>query len=210
MDQKVDVRSENVEMGKVKMRNISNTSGFSFSELMVAMGVLALLVPVLFSLFFVSLQSQAKTRILAEVKRNGDFTLSTLEYNIKNNIKAIYSDQEKTAEVCTVNTSVNTPVSFEPTLPDTIYFDDQNGNLFYYALSGTQIASYSATINPNPVYLTSSKVEATNFIISCLRGSTFSPPIVAVSFTVSNLPSANRHEEKATLNYQTKIKLRSY
>lgn len=188
----------------MKMHNTSR-KGFTLLELLVAIGVVTLLMPVLFSIFFATLQSQTAVAILSQVKRDGDGALSTLEYLIKNRAFAIYSDAGGTTEVCSTVSGFSTPTSSA-----TVYFADSAGTLFSFALDGNRIASYSASISPNPAYLTSTKVVASNFSISCNRTSSFSPPIVSVSFTVANPASATRHEEKATLNYQTKIKLRSY
>lgn len=179
--------------------------GFTLIELMVAIGVTTLLLPILFSLFFITIQSQAKVLILQEVKRNGDFALNNFEYLVKNRAVTIYADEAKTTEVCTTVSGLTTPSS-----SNTVYFADSNGDLFYFAINGEKIASYSAVISPNPANLTNSKVVVSGFTISCKRNSTFTPPVVSISFSITNPAAATRHEEKALLNYQTKIKLRSY
>lgn len=180
-------------------------NGFTLIELMVVMGIIAFTLPVMFALFFQTLQSQAKVLILQEVKRNGDTTLDIIEDLVKSRAYAIYSDEGLTTEVCSTKTSSTTN-----TESSSVYFQDSGGNEFHFALDGTKIASYSAVLDPNPYDLTNDKVVVTGFQISCNRTSTLSPPIVSISFSVSNIAENTRQEQLATLDYRTKIKLRSY
>lgn len=179
--------------------------GFSIIELLIVIAIIAFTLPVVFSLFFATLQSQTKVLILQEVKRNGDFALDVIEDLVRTRAYAIYSDEELTTEVCSTKTSTLTPTS-----SGTVFFSDSSGSSFYFAPQSQKIASYSAVINPNPYYLTSDKVVVSNFTISCNRTAVLSPPIVSISFSVAQPATDVRHEQQATLNYQTKIKLRSY
>ena len=180
-------------------------SGFSLIELLVVIGIISFTLPVMFSLFFASLQSQTKVLILQEVKRNGDSALDIIGNLIKSRGYAIYSDQALTTEVCSTKTGTQTASSSA-----TVYFTDPDGASFYFAPNGTKIASYSAIINPNPYDLTNNRVVVSNFSISCNRTSSLSPPLVSISFSINQPTTDTRQEQRATLNYQTKIKLRSY
>jgi len=192
-------------MNEVIVSQKKRKNGFTLVELLIGLSVISLIIPIVFSLFFLVLQSKAKILILQEVKKNGDYTLSTMQYFIKNRAIKIYNSDLKTNEVCTTASGFSTPSS-----SDYVYFADADDNLFYFQLASGKVASYSAVISPNPQYLTNTKTTVSNLTITCSRSGTFSPPIVSVSFTVTNPPSAVKHEEKATLNYQTKIKLRNY
>ena len=192
-------------MNEVIVSQKKRKNGFTLVELLIGLSVISLIIPIVFSLFFLVLQSKAKILILQEVKKNGDYTLSTMQYFIKNRAIKIYNSDLKTNEVCTTASGFSTPSS-----SDYVYFADADDNLFYFQLASGKVASYSAVISPNPQYLTNTKTTVSNLTITFSRSSTFSPPIVSVSFTVTNPPSAVKHEEKATLNYQTKIKLRNY
>ena len=159
--------------------------GFTLIELILAMSVFAVTLPVVFGLFFLNLQTRTKVLILQQVKRNGDDALAIIDGMVHTRGYSIYSDQAMTIK-------------------------DPAGTQFYFALDNGKIASYSASMSPNPAYLTNSKVEVSSFSISCERSATFSPPLVSISFVVSQLGSPVRHEERASLNYQTKTKLQNY
>lgn len=179
--------------------------GFTLIELIISLAVLALTLPVVFSLFLVNLQSRTKILILQQVKRNGDDALAIIENLVHTRAYALYSDANLTTEVCSTTSGSSTPTS-----SSTVYMKDSNGNRFYFYLTNGQMASDSAVISPNPAYLTNSKVVVSNFSLSCDRSSTFSPPLVTISFQVSQLGSPQTREEKATLYYQTKTKLQNY
>jgi len=187
---------------------------FTLIELVVAIGVIAISLPIIFDLFFLTLQTRSKIYILQEIKRNGDYALNTMQNIIKHHVYAIYSDPELTIEVCSTKSKLDTPAVFNPSASANLYFKDPYGNLFYFYTDDTEkkIASYSAITNPNIQPLTGENVavEPENFILSCSRTSIFSPPIVTISFSISQANKPTHHEEKASLNYQTKIKLKNY
>ncbi|MGB4966138.1 MAG: type II secretion system protein [Microgenomates group bacterium] len=179
--------------------------GFTLIELIVSLGVLALTLPVVFSLFLINLQSRTKILILQQVKRNGDDALASIEQLVHTRASALYSDAALTTEVCSTTSGTTTPTS-----SNTVYMKDSSGNRFYFYLSNGQIASDSAVISPNPLYLTNTKVVVSNFSLSCERTSSFSPPLVSIGFQVSQFGSPATREGKATLYYQTKTKLQNY
>ena len=178
---------------------------FTLIELLVVIGVVGVSLPILFGLFFIILQQQSKIYIIQEVKKNGDYTLNTIQSIIRQYGKELYSDPNLTTKVCD---SANSQYS------GNIYIKDKFINKFSFQLDGTKIASLSTALasggNYGNVFLTNDKVRATSFSISCNRTSLFSPPIINISFTISQANSPVRHEEKASMTYQTKIKLRSY
>lgn len=179
--------------------------GFTLIELIVALGVLTLTLPVVFSLFLINLQSRTKILILQQVKRNGDDALANIEQLVHTRANALYSDAALTTEVCSTTSGTSTPTS-----SNTVYMKDSSGNRFYFYLSNGQIASDSAVISPNPLFLTNTKVVVSNFSLSCERTSAFSPPLVNIAFQVSQLGTPATREERATLYYQTKTKLQNY
>lgn len=179
--------------------------GFTLIELIIAMGIVAFTLPVVFGLFLVNLQTRTKVLILQQVKRNGDNALAAIDSLVHTRAYALYSDPDLTTEVCTTTSGSGTPTS-----SNTVYIKDPTGAQLYFALDNGKIASYSAVISPNPVYLTNSKVVVSNFSLSCERTATFSPPLISINFQVSQLGIPQTHEEKAVLYYQTKTKLQNY
>lgn len=175
--------------------------GMTLIEVVIVLGIILVVLPLIFGLFFINLQAQSKIFILGEVKKNGDFAMSVMQNVIRNNAHAIYSDVNLTTEVCSAKYSTNTPTS-----SNTVYFADRYKKLFYFSTLSGKIASRSAAMD---YFLTNTKVTPSSLAITCSRTSLVSPPIVSVSFTVSD-SSGVRHEEKASMNFKTKIKLRSY
>lgn len=179
--------------------------GFTFIEMLVVISVIGLALPVLFSLILTILQQQTKIYRLVEVKRQGDYILNIMENNIRNNASSIYSgvpNPNDTNLICDTSGSSGSGS----------YFKDKLGNWFHY-LNLDKVSSQSSTTS-QLFDLTNSKVRVSNFSISCNRKSSFSPPIVTVTFNICYNTgvdcSSSRPEETASMTYQTKIKLRNY
>ncbi|MFN4212439.1 MAG: type II secretion system protein [Microgenomates group bacterium] len=179
-------------------------SSFTFIELIVVIGVVGLALPVLFAIVFALLQQQTKIYRLSQVKREGDYALNVMENIIRNNVISLHSGTPPTDsnKVCTTEGSTF----------DTPYLQDKYtlGTWSRFYFSNDKIASESSTppsINAN---LTTDKVKVTSFSISCQGKGIYSSPFVNLSFIIQYNTTSTRPEETATLNYQTKIKLRSY
>jgi type II secretory pathway pseudopilin PulG len=188
---------------------------FTLIEMIVVIATIGLVLPAVFAIVFTILQQQIKIQRLSIVKREGDYALSVMENTIRNYAKSIHSGiPDETNEICK---SVNsTPQSFD-------YFRDKYNNYFRFCRSrngtdcdgdGNFIASNSSILINNPSYfiaLNSEKTKITNFSIQCYRTNLYSPPVVNVSFTIEYNTTSTRPEERVTsLNYKTKIKLKSY
>ena len=188
-----------------QISKIKNIESFTFLEMLVVIGVIGFTLPVLFAIIFAILQQQTKSYRLSQVKREGDYALNIIENIIRNNARSIHNNQPPNDEnkVCITNGSN----SDAP-----LYFQDKNtlGTWSRFYLNGDKIASQSS--NPPGVNtdLTSSKVKVTTFSISCQGKGLHSSPIVNISFTIQYNTASTRPEETALLNYQTKVKLRSY
>ncbi len=184
---------------KMNTRGTSNKqSGFTFLEVIIVLSILAVLLPAAFSMFLANLRAQTKVLTLQEVKRNGDFTLSTIETLVKANAQSM--EAQDTTQICSTSGS-----SYSSETDGDIYFVDQDGERFMFQLVGSRVASQSASTS----YLTTDKVDVSNFIMTCERDSVFSSPLVSISFTIDQSLTTTRPEEAASLNYQTKIRLRS-
>lgn len=186
-----------------------NRRSFTLIEIIVVVGVIALVLPVLFSIVFSIFNVQIKVLRLSQVKREGDFTLSTIENVIRNNGQKIYSDScsgPVSTEVCNQG-AASFPASYSSATGSNFCFTDDADKVFYFYLNGTTISSASANLT-SPDDLTTSNVTISNFAISCKRGAKYSPPFVTVSFTACyGTCSSTRAEEQASIDYQTTIKL---
>lgn len=182
--------------------------GFTLIEMIVVIGIIALVLPVIFAIAFGILRQQAKVYALKQVKREGDLLLNIIENTLRTYAFSAHSGQpDETNEVCRTQTS-----------EDAAYFKDKLGNWFRFYQKPdegvTKISSQSSILNngdTGETFLTTSKVDLNNsFSMTCSRTSAFSPPIVSVSFNISYNTASDRLEDQATFNFQTKIKLRSY
>lgn len=175
-------------------------NSFTFIELLVVIGIFSLILPITFTLYFLIFYQQAKILALQEVKKQGDFALNSIRFTIQQYAEKIYQDQNCTQEVCNDSNSSSN-------LGQSICLKDRQQAIFRFYLDNSKIASLSSRLS-QPFYLTNSNVVITDLNFSCQRKSIFSSPIVSISFKVTKPSSFT--QESASLNYQTKIKLRTY
>lgn len=175
---------------------LSEMKGFTLIEFLVVLSILVLIVPSVFGLMYALLRQQSRIIALQEVKRQGDLAFNHMKVTIKNNAISTYSDLSGTTEICTTTS---------PTAAGTsIYFLDATGvnSYFGYGLSGTGMEYRRTSASATP--LTNSSVNISNLVLGCEKSSDFSPPLVNVSFKVTQ--PAN----DVSLNYKTLIKLNSH
>lgn len=173
-------------------------------EFVVVIAIIALTLPMIFGLYLLSMQNQQKARILSIVKENGDNALSTIEMLIRNRAVYIYNPNDETSPLCA---NKGDAVS----IGNSVSFKDKDGNFFRFTLQESdpdsiKISSSSAT---NTQILTGQNVTITNLLFSCMRPSLYAPPVVSVTFTVSQKGETLRHEQKNSFLYATSIKLRN-
>jgi len=185
--------------------NFHKGRGFTFIEIMIALGVISLVMPVMFSIFFVVARQQSKVFILQEVKRNGDNALNVIQTLSRQYGRTLHSDTPATQanSIC---------VEDDSTYSDDIYIKDAHGDTFHFLISDSKIASLSARVatgTTETVFLTTDKVSISNFSLLCEKQTPFDPPILTISFTSSQRNPDARPDESASLNYQTKIKLKN-
>lgn len=193
------------EKKSVRSSFLSNTCGFTLIEMIVVIGVISLLLPVVFGLFYLDITSQKKTALLQETKRSGDNALSVFESHIHNDaVKIVSADY---------STTLCDAVGATEDLGSSVTFKDREGSYFTFTLDATdpdsiKIASESS-VAPT-AYLTSSAVSVTAMTFSCTRTASFASPYISVQFTISQAGSVTRPEDSDQLPYSTIIKLRNY
>ena len=179
-------------------------SGFALIEFIVVLGVISILLPAIFTLYFASIQNQQKAQTLIQVKQNGDNALSIIESLDRNNATAIYDSADNITKRCEGS---DTAYEFS----DGISFTDKLGNIFTFQLDKTdtdtqKIASISSNTS---IPLTNDRVTVSALDFSCTRKTQFSSPIVSIAFTISQKVGLTRHEAENTLDWATNIKLRN-
>jgi len=197
---------------KCKMESTNNRS-FTFVETLVVISVLGLVLPILFTIFFVILQQQLKILRITEVKRIGDNIVQVLENTIKNNAYTIYDGPTEICEADNANPFPHsgTPSSFRDKYKSTFSIDYTSPDLSVI---------YPAPVAPAPTFafpqgqLNNSKVNVSSYSISCNKASIFSAPLISINFTVcysiGGICDSTNPQEAASLDYQSNIKLRSF
>ena len=171
----------------MKKARSSSRQGFTLVEILVVIGILGILAVIGSQMFFSLLKSSAKTRVLAEVKQNGNYALSVMG-RITRNAKSI--------ETCALGM-------------EKIRITNPNQEWIEFDLSGTRIASVSALRTD---YLTSNKVTIDTgepFQFDCVQSGN-SPPVVTISFTLIQSAAGVRPEEEASIDFKTTVSLRTY
>lgn len=162
------------------------TRGFTLIELLVAVGVMAIVGGLATIILFTTLRSASKSDVMVEVKQNGDYALSVMGRMIRN---------AKAVSVCTGASN-----SLTITNPDdkVTTFTTQTID------SLVKISSNSGN------FLTSDKVTVVGNINFTCTKPTNTPPFITIRFSLSQSGTATRPEEKAQVDFQTTVSLRTY
>lgn len=163
------------------VKMVKRQTGFTLIELLVAIGIMVTVGALASGLFFTILKQSSKTNILTEVKQNGDYAISVMERMIRN--------------AAGVESSC-------PGSGNSLIIRNPDGETTQFSLSGTQIASTGGM-------LTGNKVSASNLSFTCTR-TLGKPDIVSISFTLSQPGTPTRPEERALMDFQTTVSLRTY
>ncbi len=192
--------------------------GFTLIEMVVAIGVVALIIPVVFGVFYNLIFAQTKLFHLTQVKREGDFVLSFIKGTIQNNAQEIHNLNpcSNWSGLSSVNAACNiTGSTFNSVSSGADFcFVDKSGNgfNFYLSNSGGSPITYAAQ-GASSNDLTSSKVVVSNFSISCARSATYAPALVTVNFNIGYSGvgiGITRPEDIATMLYQTTFQMKNY
>ena len=183
------------------MNKMKKRFGFTLMETVVVIGVVGLIIPVIFSIIYSIIRQQTKVYVLSQVKREGDSALNIISTLIRNNAVSVHN------AIPTVNNKI-CDIEGGWETPQNMYFMDKDGEWFRFYEDSLKIASDSSTFD-TPVDLTSSlNSKITNFVISCKGISVSASPLISISFNIKQPSESVRQEDTASLDYQTKIKLR--
>jgi len=173
--------------------------GFTLIEFLIVLSIIVFIVPSVFGLIYSLLRQQSRIVALQEVKRQGDLVLNHMKIAIKNSAVSTYSG------------TLESPVAICSTAPDSssnldsMYFQNVTGldSYFGYSLANGTKLQYEQTSSAE-ADLTNASVEVSNLTLGCSKSTEFTPPLVSVSYTVTQ-PANN-----VSLNYKTLIKLNTH
>lgn len=186
---------------------ITKRKSFTLMELIVAVGIIGIILPTVFNVFFIIIRQQLILVSYQTMKQQGDSTRRNIQ-NILQNRAAYVTDQSYIAtDVCPLITTPTPPYS------PGIYLKDRDGKIIhiYPTPTGTinLIASDSANADGSVIKtynLTSPDVTITDLGFSCYKVNDFSPEIVSTTFTVRK----STLFKEISLPYLFNVKLRDY
>lgn len=162
------------------------SKGFTLIEILVVIGVLAIIVVVGSTSFFNLLKGSTKTRTASLVKQNGDYALAVMERMIRSG--KIIKNTEVPPQECESGMSK-------------LKISNPDGGETEFSCTDNPISSNSAK-------LISDQITVNNCLFDCQEGGYFDPDVVTIDFTLST-GSPTQPEEFATLNFKTTVVLRN-
>ena len=159
-------------------------SGFTLIEILIVIGIFGVVAALGTSMFFSLLKGAAKARVMTEVKQNGDHTLRVMERMIRN-AQEITTDPDESgvfSAITTLNSDNDTTI---------------------FSCSDNNIASNSAN-------LISNQLQVDNCSFTVTKGQPgLTADEVVISFTLRQTGSGGRHEEEASINFNSRVVLRN-
>lgn len=165
-------------------RKQKTEKGFTLIEVLMIVFILGIVVVMGGSLFFSILKGASKSEIVKEAKQNGDYALEVMERTIRN---------AKEITDCTT--------------PSSITLKNSDGTATTFSCLAEDGVN---KINSGTGRLTGKNVTLENPCSLSFNCQATTPPIVAISFILSQAGSSPRPEEKAKVTFQTTVSLRNY
>lgn len=171
------------------------SQGFTLVELLVAIGLSVMLITAAAGLFFSTLRSDSKKNFVSELKDNGDYALSQMEFLLRN---ALSLEVQNPGDApCT--TGMNQ-----------ILLRSVDNNVTRLYLSNGQIASESVQTG-TVRYLTGGPTTASNLSFNCQQAAVNTGTYIRISFTLSYASNSGQFfEDSGSANFGTTINVRSY
>lgn len=179
-------------------------SGFTLVEVLMVLGVIAVVVPSIMSISYVILSEQLRIYRLTETKRQGDYIANVMKEKIARDADVLF-DNNTTSNVC-----VGAGDSFSSPGGATFDFIDENGNTFSFREVANNMVITDLTVIPTITSnLNDARVAITGLTIECSRKTRLTLPLVGFAFDVTFIDATPTvREGTITLHYQTKVKLR--
>lgn len=181
---------------------------FTLIEMIIVLMVVSLLIPTVFSIVYVIMRQEVRIYRVVETRRQGDYMLTFIKDKIIRS-KEIdrYTAPSTFVAQCTTNGSSYSSTSANPGA-DTSFVDNDDNKFRIYQNTTNKNLIYEAPPGSTATTINNSRVQISNFTISCARKSTLGAPLINIAFTVTFKDTTAVSEDPVVLNYQTKIKLR--
>lgn len=166
-------------------------NGFTLIEMLVVITMVAVIGTLVVTILAMTLRGSRKADLVSNIKQNGNAAISQIVRQIR------YAKSLDIPTSCV-------PSATMQSLTVTSFTDDRQTTFACVSGANATIASNSASLlNTNVV-----NVSSCSFV--CRQQNIFDPPSITVQF-VLNAKNANQLEEtRATVPFQTTVKLRNY
>jgi len=177
---------------EVEHNKNNQSNGFTLIEILVVVGLLAVIAVIGSNMFFTTLRSSGKSKNLTAVKQNGDYALAVMERLIRDSEKVITNSD---GLLCT--TGMNKIKAKRLDGSEVEFSCEEEGTV-------------NGLIASNSARLTSSDVKLDSCFFDCSSQGDFYPQIVAIDFTLSQAAVTTRLEEQASVNFKTTVNTRNF
>lgn len=172
-----------------------NNRSFTLIELIVAVAVVALVLPSIFNIFFVMIRQQIVLSAYQDMEKQGNSIARNIKYVLQNRAAQIM-DNTYTIDICPL---ITTPT---PTLFPRLYIKDKDENTISIYQSSNSVASESGKL----YFLNTSTASISGLVFTCFKVNDFTPPYVSISYIVSK----SALFKNVSLPYNFSVKLRDY
>jgi prepilin-type N-terminal cleavage/methylation domain-containing protein len=177
---------------KIKQNRNNQAKGFTLIEILVVVGLLAIIAVISSNMFFTTLRSSSKSKTSITVKQNGDYALATMERLIRDSEEVIANSD---GSVCVADMNK-------------VKIKRLDGSEVEFACEEEGTAD--GLIASNSARLTSENVKLDSCSFDCSSQGEFYPQVVAISFTLSQATVTTRLEEQASLDFKTTVTTRNF
>lgn len=182
-----------------RLRNGNNmmNRGFTLIEIVITVGIVAIMSIVLTQVFISTLVTNTKNEVVREVKQNGDFVLD--------NMVRLLQNSRKVVTTCDLTGTTSSTLSIlNPDGGTTTFECRSDSGVLRIASTSANVPAYLSTSN---VTLTGANCDAAiSFTCSAAPDGTQS---VKVSFTIAQKGSSPKSYEKDSSTFGTTITLRN-
>jgi prepilin-type N-terminal cleavage/methylation domain-containing protein len=171
-------------------------SGFTLIEILVVVSLSVIITLAAAGLFFTTLISNSKKNVLTTIKDEGDYSLSQMEFLLRNAIALVPNPSSPASPTCTTGMSSITLKSYD-------------GGTTTLSTQNNKIASQSAAA-ATPVYLTSTNTTLSGLSFNCEQASQNYGTYVTISFTLQKTSPDFNSPTPTQDTFTTSVNIRSY
>lgn len=174
------------------------SAGFTLLEMVVSVGVVAVVTVVLSQVFFVTLRSNSKTEILKDIKQNGELAMETM-------VRLIQNAKRITSTCSSAGTSLTSISVINADDGQTTFGCSFDGSASRLASTSAQGTQYLTSDN---VTLGGTSCTESSLSFRCFGGAGV-PTSITVSYRLSQAGTTGQAFEESSESFQTSATMRN-